>query len=129
MGREKIDMAPYAREAAEFLGHRVRIARLSKRLTAVQLASYANVSRNTISAIENGRPSVAFGNVLNVCAALGIRLAVPGPDKLSRVTSAEREVVRSMPNRVMPRKRPTGRSSGHAPKSESGTTRTPSGRR
>lgn len=107
MGREKIDLVPYARDAAELMGHQVRIARLNKRLTAEQLAGYARVSRATVSAIENGKPSVAFGNVLNVCAALGIQLFVPTPEELARMTKAQREVVRLMPNRVMPKDVPS----------------------
>ena len=106
MGREKIDLLPYARDAAELMGHQVRIARLNKRLTVDQLAGYARVSRGTITAIEKGSPSVAFGNVLNTCAALGIQLFVPTPEELARLTRAQREVVRLMPNRVMPGKAP-----------------------
>ncbi|HMR48927.1 MAG TPA: helix-turn-helix domain-containing protein [Arachnia sp.] len=106
MGREKIDMVPYARDAAELMGHQVRAARLGKRLTIEQLAGYARVSKGTISAIESGKPSVAFGNVLNTCAALGIQLFLPTPEELARMTKAQREVLRLMPNRVMPARVP-----------------------
>jgi transcriptional regulator with XRE-family HTH domain len=36
------------------------------------LAFKANVSRDTISRLENGDPSVSFETVINVCNALGI---------------------------------------------------------
>lgn len=106
MGRERIDMVPYARDAAELMGHLVRTERLRKRMTIEELSSYARVSKGTISAIENGKPSVAFGNVLNTCAALGIQLFLPTPEELARMTKQQREVVRLMPNRVMPLKVP-----------------------
>lgn len=37
-----------------------------------ELADRAGVSRETISRLENGDPSVSFATVLNVCNVLGI---------------------------------------------------------
>lgn len=100
-------MVPYAREAAELMGANVRQARINQRLTAEQLGNRAGCSRYTISQIENGSPSVAFGNVLNVCAALGIQLFVPDRRELARLSRAQLEVVRLIPSRVMPKDGPS----------------------
>jgi transcriptional regulator with XRE-family HTH domain len=107
VGREAIDLVPYARDAAGLMGANVRIARLNRRWTAAELGAHAGCSRHTIAAIEQGKPTVAFGHVLNVCAALGIPLFVPGPDELARLTRSQQEAVRLMPNRVMPKAAPS----------------------
>ena len=107
MGREAIDLVPYAADAARLMGARVRVARLNRRWTAADLGAHAGCSRHTVASIENGKPTVAFGHVLNVCAALGIPLFVPGREELARLTKAQLEVVRLMPNRVMPKKVPS----------------------
>jgi transcriptional regulator with XRE-family HTH domain len=107
MGREAIDLVPYARDAALLMGANVRQARLNRRWTAAQLGAHAGCSRHTVAAIEQGTPSVAFGNVLNVCAALGIELFVPDRAELSRLAIAQSGIVRLMPDRVMPKKAPT----------------------
>ena len=107
MGREAIDLVPYARDAATLMGLNVRQARINRRWTAAQLGDYAGCSRSTVAAIEQGSPSVAFGNVLNVCAALQLPLFVPDPAELARLARAQAEIVRLMPNRVMPTKVPS----------------------
>jgi transcriptional regulator with XRE-family HTH domain len=103
VGRQAIDLVPYARDAAALMGANVRTARLNRRWTAAELAAHAGCSRHTVAAIEHGRPAVAFGHVLNVCAALAIPLFVPDPAELARLTRTQQQVIRLMPNRVMPK--------------------------
>jgi transcriptional regulator with XRE-family HTH domain len=107
VGREAIDLVPYARDAALLMGANVRQARINRRWTAAELGAHAGCSRHTVSAIEQGKPSVAFGNVLNVCAALGIQLFVPDRAELARLTRAQIEIVRLIPERVMPKQAPS----------------------
>jgi len=107
MGRNEIGLVPYARDAAALMGANVRTARLNRRWTAAELGARASCSRHTVAAIEAGRPQVAFGHVLNVCAALGLPLFVDEPTVLARLTRAQMEIVRLMPNRVMPNKGPS----------------------
>ncbi|MBK8459028.1 MAG: helix-turn-helix transcriptional regulator [Micropruina sp.] len=107
MGREAIDLVPYARDAAQLMGANVRVARINRRWTTSQLAEHVGCSRHTIAAIEHRKPSVAFGHVLNACAALGIQLFVPDPQELARLSRAQMEIVRLMPNRVMPKGGPS----------------------
>ncbi len=107
MGRQAIDLVPYARDAALLMGANVRMARINRHWTVAELAAHAGCSRHTIAAIEHGKAAVAFGHVLNVCATLGISLFVPDPAELARLTRAQQQVVRLMPNRVMPREVPS----------------------
>jgi transcriptional regulator with XRE-family HTH domain len=107
MGREAISLVPYARDAAELMGANVRIARLNRRWTAAELGAHAGCSRQTVAAIEKGSPAVAFGNVLNVCAALGLPLFVPDRTELARLSRAQQQILRLMPTRVVPAKGPS----------------------
>jgi hypothetical protein len=61
VGREAVDMAPYARDAALLMGANVRHARIDRRWTAAELGAHAGSSRHTIATIEQGRPSVVDG--------------------------------------------------------------------
>ena len=60
------------RLAAKDIGESVTTWRKLRGLTMQQLADKANVSRATISRLENGDPSVSFETVLNVATMLGI---------------------------------------------------------
>jgi y4mF family transcriptional regulator len=63
------------------LGQIVRDVREQRRMTQAQLADIAGTGRRFISELEGGKPSLEFGRVMRVCAALGIRLlAAGGPD-------------------------------------------------
>lgn len=101
MGREAIDLVPYAADAARLMGSNVRIARINQGWTAQQLADRIGCSRHTIAGIESGRASVAFGHVLNACAALGLQLFVPEPAELARLSRSQADVVRLIPSRVV----------------------------
>ena len=58
--------------AAKTIGENLATWRKMRNLTAQQIADKANVTRATISRLENGDPSVSLCTVLNVCNALGI---------------------------------------------------------
>lgn len=58
--------------AARSIGESINTWRKLRHLTMEQLAFKANVSRNTISRLEKGDPSVSFETVLNVANMLGI---------------------------------------------------------
>ncbi len=62
--------------AAKEIGQSVATWRKLYGFTAQQLADKANVSRGTISRLENGDPSVSFETFLNVCNALNVTDAV-----------------------------------------------------
>ncbi|MBN9428518.1 MAG: helix-turn-helix transcriptional regulator [Burkholderiales bacterium] len=54
------------------LGERLRAARRARSLSSVELAGRVGISRTTLSAIEKGDPSPAFGTYLRVMSALGL---------------------------------------------------------
>lgn len=58
--------------AARSIGESINTWRKLRHLTMEQLALKANVSRNTISRLEKGDPSVSFETVLNVANMLEI---------------------------------------------------------
>ena len=54
------------------LGENIHLARLRRRFSAVMVAERANITRNTLRAIEHGNPGVAFGAYVNVLFVLGL---------------------------------------------------------
>ena len=60
------------RLSAKTIGENLSTWRKMRSLTTQQMAEKANVTRATISRLENGDPSVSFSTVLNVCNALDI---------------------------------------------------------
>ncbi len=60
------------RRALRVLGEHVSTWRKLNRLTAAQVAERANISRDTLRAIEQGRGTVSTENLLRVLRILGI---------------------------------------------------------
>lgn len=56
--------------ASKLIGENIASWRKLYGITSDQLAQKANVSRSTISRLENGDPSVSLKTFLNVCRAL-----------------------------------------------------------
>ena len=54
------------------LGHRVRRARLRRGITSAELAAKAGISRNTLAALEAGKPGVSLATFTTVLWALGL---------------------------------------------------------
>lgn len=73
-------------EASEWvaqLGQRIRIARLRRGWSVADLASKAGINRNTLTALEMGKPGTAVGVCFTVLWALGLDKtleAVADPD-------------------------------------------------
>lgn len=72
MGREKTILFPALRRILTELGENIRLARLRRKFAAAIVAERANISRNTLRAIERGDPKVTFGAYVNVLSALGL---------------------------------------------------------
>lgn len=65
------------------LGQRIRVARIRRGWSVVELASKAGVNRNTLTALELGKPGTAVGVCFTVLWALGLDKtleAVADPD-------------------------------------------------
>ena len=85
--------------SAERIGGSLSSWRRMLGITSQELADRAGVSRETVSRLENGDPSVSLATVLNVCGVLGI---------LERVEDAvdpyETEVGRARADQLLPQR-------------------------
>lgn len=54
------------------LGENIKMARLRRKLSSVQIAERADMGRSTLIKIENGHPGVGIGHYLNVLRVLGL---------------------------------------------------------
>jgi DNA-binding XRE family transcriptional regulator len=54
------------------LGQRIRVARIRRGWSVVDLASKAGINRNTLTAMELGKPGTAIGVCFTVLWALGL---------------------------------------------------------
>ncbi|NHM04774.1 helix-turn-helix transcriptional regulator [Flavobacterium sp. TWA-26] len=71
----------------EKMGENIKLARKRRKLTTVQVAERANISRSTLYLIESGNPSVAMGGYFNVLRVLGLQddfLKLADDDTLGR---------------------------------------------
>ena len=57
---------------ASELGRRIRLARIRRGLSIYDLAAKAGINRNTLTALEQGKPGVALGAFTTVLWALGL---------------------------------------------------------
>ncbi|MGI4745314.1 MAG: helix-turn-helix domain-containing protein [Janthinobacterium lividum] len=80
-------MRPHAviRTVAD-IGH-LRRERLRQGLTQVSLAERIGTTQRWISEIENGKASAEIGRVLHWIQALGLEVAIGGPDTAARPSS------------------------------------------
>jgi len=72
MGRDRPVLLPRHQRILEGLGEQLRLARLRRRLSAVQVSERANISRSTLYLMEKGDPGASLGNLLRVLAVLGM---------------------------------------------------------
>lgn len=64
---------PRYKNALSQMGEQIKLARKRRKLTAVQVAERADISRSTLNLIEKGEPSVAMGAYFNVLRVLGLQ--------------------------------------------------------
>lgn len=72
-----------AAERVAQLGQRIRLARIRRDWSVADLASKAGINRNTLTALELGKPGTAIGVCFTVLWALGLDKnleAVADPD-------------------------------------------------
>lgn len=60
------------------LGQRIRIARIRRGWSVADLANKAGINRNTLTALELGRPGTAVGVCFTVLWALGLDRTLDG---------------------------------------------------
>ena len=87
MGRKKAILLPQQTNRLREMGRQIRLARLRRKLPAELVAERAGISRQTVSAVEKGTPSVSIGIVANILLALGLQediLLIAKDDVLGR---------------------------------------------
>lgn len=82
------------------LGHRIRLARTRRKLSIIELAAKAGIDRNTLGALELGKPGVSFSAYAMTLWALGLEhtldaVAHPDTDSHGKTLEASR-----LPKRV-----------------------------
>ncbi len=60
------------------LGHRIRLARIRRGMSIAEVAAKAGINRNTLNALELGKPGVAIGHYITVLWALGLDRTLDG---------------------------------------------------
>lgn len=87
-------------DAVVKMGQRIRVARIRRGWSVVDLASKAGVNRNTLTALELGKPGTAIGVCFTVLWALGLEktldaLADPDTDVHGKALEASRRPTRA----------------------------------
>ena len=70
MSKRTVVVMPKTREILEQMGEQIRLARLRRKLSAQLVAERAGISRQTLTDIEKGTPTVAIGAYAAVLHAL-----------------------------------------------------------
>ena len=70
--KKSIHLLPKHRRLMAGFGEDLRLARLRRQLSTVQVAERAGISRPTLMKIETGDPSVAMGNYFQVLRVFGL---------------------------------------------------------
>ncbi len=87
MAREKRILLPSLQRTLTEMGENIRLARLRRKFSTTLIAERADISRNTLRAIEHGDPNVSFGAYASVLLCLGLEKdlkQVARDDKLGR---------------------------------------------
>lgn len=87
MNTKKQTIFPKYNLVLEKMGENIKIARKRRKLTTMQVAERAAISRSTLYLIESGNPSVAMGAYFNVLRVLGLQddfLKLASDDELGR---------------------------------------------
>jgi transcriptional regulator with XRE-family HTH domain len=90
----------HAAERVSQLGQRIRIARIRRGWSATDLAGKAGINRNTLTALELGKPGTAIGVCFTVLWALGLEQALdavadPDADLHGKALEASRRPTRA----------------------------------
>lgn len=72
MGRKANILFPSVQRLLATLGENIRLARLRRKFSAALIAERADITRNTLRAIEHGDARVSLGAYANVLFSLGL---------------------------------------------------------
>lgn len=71
------------KEALLLLGKQIKLARVSRRMSEIELASRAGIARSTLQKIEQGNPGVEIGLVFEAAILAGLPLFEPEASTLA----------------------------------------------
>lgn len=88
-----------AADRVKELGYRLRLARVRRGMSIAEVAAKAGINRNTLNALELGKPGVAIGAYVTVLWALGLdrtleAVAHPDADTHGKTLEASRRPAR-----------------------------------
>ncbi len=106
MGRKSVAVLPQTQKLLSQMGEQIRLARLRRHLPSELVAERANVSRQTLTSIEKGAPSVALGAYAAVLHALG------GLEQDLLLIARDDEVGRKLQDLDLPQRRRAPRREG-----------------
>ena len=98
MKDRKVILLPKAQNILTEFGENIKLARLRRKLSAMQVAERAGISRPTLASIEKGTPGVAMGAYVQVLFVLGLEkdlLKVATDDILGRKLQDAKLLVKS----------------------------------
>lgn len=90
----------YGREAVSVLGQLIRIKRLERKLSVVELAERTGVSRDMMRRIEAGDPRCAIGIAFEAASIVGVTLFEESRDKLTMRLAEQDEKLRLLPKAI-----------------------------
>jgi transcriptional regulator with XRE-family HTH domain len=96
--------SPYAIEAAQLLGARIRLARRERRWSMRELAERAGITTPTLARIEHGDLTVGLGVAFEAAALVGVPLFHEDRADLSIDLDRTSNRVALLPQRVRPRR-------------------------
>jgi transcriptional regulator with XRE-family HTH domain len=85
--KKVISVLPKIQHILDELGEQIRLARLRRKLSSMQVSERAGMSRSTLIKIEQGHPGVGIGQYINVLKVLGLEndfLLLAKDDQLGR---------------------------------------------
>lgn len=106
MSKKSVVLLPSAQKSVALLGERIRLARLRRDLSSEMVAQRAGISRQTLSAMENGSGAASLSTWTQVLFVLGLEKdldAVARDDQLGRALQDA-----ALPTRRRARKRKDG---------------------
>lgn len=87
MKTKKQIVFPQHQKLLEIMGENIKLARKRRKLTTIQVAERAGISRNTLYLLEKGSASVSIGALFNVLRVLNLHedlLKIAADDDLGR---------------------------------------------
>lgn len=87
MKKKEQILFPKHQKMMQQMGNNLQLARKRRKLTAVQVAERANISRTTLYNLEQGKAAVSLGALFNVLRVLGLQddfLKLAADDEMGR---------------------------------------------